>query len=219
MLKYPDIDIVCVYEAIIEEKNFPGLKKIPSLAKRIVSSKNDEHFSTVPKDLEKHSLHFKIREACSELPEVKELIRYEDWLLIMHLNVLQVEDNYEELQKIRRLYIALKKAAEIAVLRKAQVIFCTCSETGSPRVRESIGQAEQCIVDECGMCIEPETLLPMILSKKIILVGDHKQLQPVVLSKTAESLGLKISMFQRLSEDTNMSHYCITLTEQYRMVS
>ena len=65
------------------------------------------------------------------------------------------------------------------------------------------------------MCIEPETLLPMILSKKIILVGDHKQLQPVVLSKTAESLGLKISMFQRLSEDTNMSRYCITLTEQY----
>ena len=63
MLKYPDINIVCVYEAIVEEKNFPGLKKIPSLAKRIVSSKNDEHFSTLPKDLEKHSLHFKIREA------------------------------------------------------------------------------------------------------------------------------------------------------------
>ena len=159
------------------------------------------------------------KQVYSELPEVKELIRYENWLLTMHLNVLLVEDNYEELQKLRRHYIALKKAAEIAVLRKAQVIFCTCSKTGSARIRESIGQAEQCIIDECGMCIEPETLLPMILSKKIILVGDHKQLQPVVLSKIAESLGLKISMFQHLSEDTNMSRYCITLTEQYRMVS
>ena len=110
-------------------------------------------------------MHFKIREAGSELPEVKELIRYENWLLIVLLNVLQVEDNYEKLQKIRRHYIALKKAAEIAVLREAQVIFCTCSETGSARIRESIGQAVQSIIDECGMCIEPETLLPMILSK------------------------------------------------------
>ena len=39
-------------------------------------------------------------------------------------------------------------------------------------------EVKQCIIDECAMCIEPETLLPMILSEKIILVGDHKQLQP-----------------------------------------
>ena len=219
MLKYPDIDIVRVYGTIIEEKRFPGLNKIPSLAKRIVSFKNDEDFSTVPKDLEKHSLHFKIREKGSELAQVQEFIRYEEWLLNAHINVLQEEDNYEELEKTRRHYTVRKKAAEIAVLKKAQVIFCTCSETGSPRIKESIGRAEQCIIDECGMCTEPETLLPMMLSKKIILVGDHKQLQPVVLNKTAESLGLKISMFQRLSEDNNMSRYCIMLTQQYRMVS
>ena len=208
-----------VYGTIIEDKKFPGLNTISSLAKRIVSFKNDEDFSTVPKELEKHSLHFKIRQEGSELAQVEEFRGYENWLLNAQLNVLQEEDNYEELEKIRRQYTARKKAAEIAVLKKVQVIFCTCSETGSPRVRESIKQAEQCIIDECGMCIEPETLLPMMLSKKIILVGDHKQLQPVVLSKTAESLGLKISMFQRLSEDKNMSRYCIMLTEQYRMVS
>ena len=57
---------------------------------------------------------------------------------------------------------------------------------------------KQCIINECGMCTEPETLLPMILSKKIILVGGHKQLQPVVLNKTAKSLGLKISILQSL---------------------
>ena len=214
------VNIVRVYGTIIEEKKFPGLNRIPSLAKRIVSFKNDEDFSTVPKDLEKHSLHFKIRDEGSDLIEVKEFITFENHLLSeQYLKILKEEENYERLEKIKNDYITQKKAAELAVLKKAQVIFCTCSETGSTRIKKSIGHAEQCIIDECGMCTEPETLLPMILSKKIILVGDHKQLQPVVLNKTAESLGLKISMFQHLFEDEKMSRYCIMLTEQYRMVS
>lgn len=33
------------------------------------------------------------------------------------------------------------------------------------------------------MCTEPETLAPIISSKaeQVVLIGDHKQLQPVVL--------------------------------------
>ena len=216
--KYPDVDIVRVYGTIIEEKKFPGLNTIPSLAKRIVDFKNED-ISTVPEVLEKHSLHFKIRHKDSDLIEVQEFIRHENKLFSEEfLRNLQEEENYLRLETIKNEYIKLKKLAESAVLRTAQVIFCTCSETGSRRIKDSIGQAEQCVIDECGMCIEPETLLPMILSKKIILVGDHKQLQPVVLSKTAVSLGLKISMFQRMFEDESMSQYCIMLTEQYRMV-
>ena len=216
--KHPDVFIVRVYGTIIEELKFPGLNEIPSLSKRRVSFRNED-FSTVPEDLENHSLHFKIRDNNSELSAVKEFCRYENWLLGgEYLKVLQEEENYERLEKVRKDYIAQKKAAELAILNEAQVIFCTCSEAGSKRIKDSIKQAEQCIIDECGMCVEPETLLPMILAKKIILVGDHKQLQPVVKNKTAESLGLKISMFQRLFEDDEMSRYCIMLTEQYRMV-
>ena len=216
--KYPDVSILRVYGTIIEEKEFLGLNKIPSLAKRIVSFKNED-VSTVPKDLEKHSLHFKIRDTNSDLTEVKEFIRHENGLFSEELlRNLQEEEDYLRLESIKDEYIKLKKLAEFAVLRKAQVIFCTCSETGSRRIKDSVGQAEQCVIDECGMCTEPETLLPIILSKKIILVGDHKQLQPVVLNKTAESLGLKISMFERFFEDEKMSRYRIMLTEQYRMV-
>ena len=217
--KYPDIHIVRVYGTIIEEKKFPGLNKIPSLARRTVSFRNDEDFATVPKILEGHSLHFKIRYEDSQLTEVKEFIEHENRLLSEEiLKDLREEEDYIKLEKTRKDYTALKRAAEFAVLRRAQVIFCTCSEAGSNRIKDSIHQAEQCTIDECGMCVEPETLLPMISSKKIILVGDHKQLQPVVLNKTAESLGLKISMFQRLFEDEKMSRYCTMLTEQYRMV-
>ena len=216
--KYPDVHIVRVYGTIIEDKKFPGLNSIPSLAKRVVSFRNED-FSTVPKNLEAHSLHFKIRDKDSTLPEIKEFIKYENRILSeQFLKMLQEEEDYVKLEQIRKDYSAIKRKAEHAVLRTTRVVFCTCSETGSKRIEKSIGQAEQCIIDECGMCIEPETLLPMILAKKIILVGDHKQLQPVVLNKTAKSLGLQISLFQRLFEDEKMSRYCITLTEQYRMV-
>ena len=217
--QYSDVCIVRVYGTIIEEREFPGLNKIPSLARRRVNFRNDEDFSTVPKILQPHSLHFKIRDENSKLREVNKFIEHENQLLSEKvLKDLQEEEDYEKLEMVRKKYTTLKREAELAVLRRTQVIFCTCSEAGSNRINNSIGRAEQCIIDECGMCTEPETLLPMILSKKIILVGDHKQLQPVVLDKIAKSLGLKISMFQRLFEDKKMSRYCTMLTEQYRMV-
>ena len=72
----------------------------------------------------------------------------------------------------------------------------------------------QCIVDECGMCMEPETLIPIVYSKaqQVVLIGDHMQLQPIVKNTLARSLGLRTSMFERFSEHTFM------LKEQYRMV-
>ena len=74
----------------------------------------------------------------------------------------------------------------------------------------------QVIVDECGMCKEPEGLIPIIAHQKtlqqIILIGDHKQLQPIILDPTAARLGLDRSMFERYSTQAHM------LTVQYRMV-
>ena len=212
----------------LEDMDFPGLGDIiPMLAKRKVSFENDEKISKIPKDLQKHCLHFKIRDPLSKKDEVKAFMKYEKYLSENKSTLEHIVD-YKELKKISDKYYALKKSAESVVIEDAQVIFCTCAEAGSNRISTCTEPAsnqintrtvKQCIIDECGMCTEPETLLPMILSKKIILVGDHKQLQPVVISKVAESLGLKISMFQRLFEDKKMSRYCTMLTEQYRMVN
>ena len=206
---YSNVRILRVYGTIIEDMTAPGLSAIPLLAQRRIQLENDEDSSKVPKVLEQHSLHFKIRDPSSTTYEIKEFIRCEDELIKSYKQFHEIIISDE--------YIALKKKAENVVIKEAQVIFCTCAEAGSNRMKTR--EVKQCIIDECAMCIEPETLLPMILSKKIILVGDHKQLQPVVLSKTAESLGLKVSMFQRFFRDKSMSQYRIMLTEQYRMVS
>ena len=42
----------------------------------------------------------------------------------------------------------------------------------------------QLLVDESTQATEPETLLPLVLgAKQVVLVGDHCQLGPVIMSK------------------------------------
>ena len=65
------------------------------------------------------------------------------------------------------------------------------------------------------MCMEPESLVPITTSgaRQVVLIGDHKQLQPVIQDQVAKALGLSVSMFERHSRRAKM------LELQYRMVS
>jgi len=64
------------------------------------------------------------------------------------------------------------------------------------------------------MCKEAESLVPIVscCPQQVILIGDHRQLQPVILNKTAQSFGLDRSLFERYATSAHM------LTTQYRMV-
>ena len=112
--------------------------------------------------------------------------------------------------------------AEKRELRKSyDIILCTCNETCSKRLLELYGSIAQCIVDECGMANEPETLAAMSLCEHVVLIGDHMQLQPVVKCSAARQCGLNASLFQRCAEQNREdSHDLLTrLDIQYRMVS
>ena len=57
-------------------------------------------------------------------------------------------------------------------------------------------------LDEASMSTEPASLIPLMKgSRHFSLIGDHKQLPPVILSKEAEKQGLAISLFERLTEE------------------
>jgi len=79
------------------------------------------------------------------------------------------------------------------------------------------------IVDEASQCAEPELLMQLVYqSKKLILIGDHKQLPATVISSFAQKFGYGRSMFERLYShfETNNNDEPIpvrTLTTQYRM--
>ena len=96
------------------------------------------------------------------------------------------------------------------------MILATCTTAYGPRILKPCKDFIcQCIIDECGMCIEAETLCAMVGKNawQVVLIGDHKQLQPVIQCEKAKDLGLGISMFERFSKQAHM------LKIQYRMVS
>lgn len=100
-----------------------------------------------------------------------------------------------------------------AILDKAQVLCCTCIGSGHdlldgrnfPRV----------LVDEATQATEPATLVPLVRgARQVVLIGDHRQLPPTVISRRSEEGGLSRSLFERMIE---MGVEPLMLTTQYRM--
>ena len=67
------------------------------------------------------------------------------------------------------------------------------------------------LIDEAGQSTEPSCLIPISKAKKVILVGDHKQLPPTILSEDAKELS--VSLFERMFGHTRYT----LLDTQYRM--
>ena len=70
------------------------------------------------------------------------------------------------------------------------------------------------------MCMELESLVPITCSKarQVVLIGDHKQLQPIIKDNLAMKLGLSVSMFERLSERATMLELQYRMVREYRTV-
>lgn len=71
------------------------------------------------------------------------------------------------------------------------------------------------IIDEAGQMNQPVALGALPLANSFVLVGDHKQLPPLVNSEIAEQGGYGVSMLKRLAE--KHPHAVAQLTIQYRM--
>ena len=70
-------------------------------------------------------------------------------------------------------------------------------------------------MDEATQASEPSALVPIVKGcRQLILVGDHQQLPPTVISRRAEQGGLNRSLFERLIACGMES---TMLTTQYRM--
>lgn len=75
---------------------------------------------------------------------------------------------------------------------------------------------DYCIIDESSQVSLPLSLGPLAFCDKFVLVGDHYQLPPLVISSNPEvKSGLSRSLFQTLAEDHPES--VSELTYQYRM--
>lgn len=108
----------------------------------------------------------------------------------------------------------LRKSAERSTLNSCDVVCTTCVGAGDPRLASRRFRAV--LIDEATQATEPETLIPIVHAgvRQVILVGDHKQLGPVIMNKAASKAGLAQSLFERL---ILLGHRPIRLAVQYRM--
>ncbi|PER25001.1 AAA domain-containing protein [Bacillus cereus] len=135
------------------------------------------------------------------------------------LNMLDSAKDYD-LKAIKNLYI-----------RYANVIGITCVQSASKSFVEEYPDFDVVIIDEVSKATPPELLLPMLKGKKIILVGDHHQLPPLIGEETLEEVVEKIPdeakkeevkaylkepLFERLFNSLS-DEYKTTLRIQYRM--
>lgn len=145
-------------------------------------------------------------------------------------------------EELRTDYKHKLKAAENYVLRTyAHVVFLTTSLTTTHRCTNLIvtQNAKQhhlqsfsgIVLDEAGMCTDVDTLASIACAvDRVALVGDHRQLEPVLQSRTARdggmhaslregATGLRRSLFERLFEDLEKRNrgHTVMLRTQYRM--
>ncbi|KAI0341280.1 P-loop containing nucleoside triphosphate hydrolase protein [Trametopsis cervina] len=100
------------------------------------------------------------------------------------------------------------------VVHSADVVCTTCLSAGARQL--TVIDFPMVLVDEASMSTEPATLIPLMKgSRHVALIGDHKQLPPVITSPEAQARGLGVSLFERLAEEKFLPS--IMLDIQYRM--
>lgn len=135
----------------------------------------------------------------------------------------------------------VRKTFSESYLRNVNLVAATCSICGSRNFSEVYNQLfgshdmqfDVVIMDEASKATPLEMAIPMVLGKKIILIGDHKQLPPMVdddeVKEALRKIGrsdlvdklenIKESQFKRLFEASQKMRQSLvsTLDTQYRM--
>ncbi len=141
--------------------------------------------------------------------------------------------------------LLIKNTFSNAYYKYVNVFAATCSECGSPRFSEAYQNTFQknsenqgepefdiVIMDEASKATPPELILPLTLGKKVVIIGDHKQLPPMIdeqeFSEALEAMGAKnliehwtkddykVSQFEKLFMNAP-KNFVASLDTQFRM--
>jgi len=203
----------------IKEINIAGLKKEKQLTTctKLLQSTPERTYEEVEVAIKSSQTALEeMQRKEQQLPLRKKL--QEQWR-----DKLQNATEYD-LDEIRKLYV-----------RHANVIGTTCVASASKEFMENYPTFDVVIIDEVSKATPPELLLPMLKGKKIILVGDHHQLPPLLGDDTLEETLktmldenpnfegaqelknlLRESLFERLFNNLPHTHKQM-LALQYRM--
>ncbi|MCC5660397.1 translation initiation factor IF-2 N-terminal domain-containing protein [Nostoc sp. XA010] len=127
------------------------------------------------------------------------------------------QPNERDRDDLRRIY-----------LDNANVVGITCVQAANRGFSEEFKSFDVVIIDEVSKCTPPELLIPALKGKKLVMVGDHRQLPPMLDTSTVEEVAqrmgntrdelqfLEESLFKSQFESADESIKQM-LTTQYRM--
>ena len=90
--------------------------------------------------------------------------------------------------------------AEREILAEAQVVLATAVGAGAENIQR-LPAFDIVILDEAAQATEPAAWIPMVRSKRAVLVGDPCQLAPLVRSTEASDGGLATPLMARVSQN------------------
>ncbi|KAM6927872.1 LOW QUALITY PROTEIN: 3'-5' exoribonuclease HELZ2-like [Xenentodon cancila] len=199
LMRYKDsLRILRVYSQQVETLDYP----YPNCTLQF--SRNSRQEQSRP-ELRSITLHHRMRESTN--PHSREIREFDERIR------RQVALTREEVTKYKRL---LKEAREHEI-KQHDIILCTCTQSSTPSLTLSVN-ARQILIDECAMATEPQALIPLVCNKpeQIVLIGDHKQLRPIVKNEHVKKLGMAKSLFERYYNEFHKKK-TVMLDIQYRM--
>ncbi|KFR04998.1 Helicase with zinc finger domain 2, partial [Opisthocomus hoazin] len=194
LLKMKDLKPLRVYGEAIETMEYPYPGSNRHLYRKALRDAKPK------RELSKIILHHRIRRPPN--PFWQEICNFD-------ARMKRREQITEEETKAYKSHLSAARNYELV---SHDIILCTCC-TASATSLEQLN-VRQIIIDECAMSTEPETLIPLVShhrAEKVVLLGDHKQLRPVVNNDFCKSLGMETSLFERYRNQAWM------LDTQYRM--
>ncbi len=205
--------------AELKEVNAEGiaLEKEKVILEPIVKSNPEQALMQVDVDVEKATKQITtVQQQIALLPVTQQLQK--EWQGMLETA------NEHDLDEIRKLYV-----------KHANVIGTTCVASANREFMDHYPVFDVVIIDEVSKATPPELLLPMLKGSKIILVGDHHQLPPLIGDETFEETLeqvmkenqsfeqkreleklLEESLFERLYKNLPRDHKTM-LAIQYRM--
>lgn len=118
----------------------------------------------------------------------------------------------KEAYELRKWARVLEQKLNAYILGEAKVIAATL--IGAAQLHSEGLLFDTVIIDEASQALDPECWNVILLAKRVILVGDHKQLPPTIKSMEARALGLESTLLERLINNIKHSYL---LDTQYRM--
>ncbi|EPQ55806.1 P-loop containing nucleoside triphosphate hydrolase protein [Gloeophyllum trabeum ATCC 11539] len=228
----PQPVLVCTFTNVAVDNLVEGLARAGVRPLRVGYGKvrTALHAHTLEEQLQEHRLRKEVDALAKEVDELREQLGALRGRIVNAMGAGReaTEKKDAQLKAMEKAAVRMERKARKAsakryamsqemlwdIVTSADVVCTTCVTSACAAL--NIIDFPMVFLDEASMSTEPASLIPIMKgSQQVALIGDHKQLPPVITSAEAQSMGLGVSLFERLTEERHVPS--IMLDVQYRM--